>query len=150
MERRNFLRKLFGIGVVAAASKVPALAKEEPEVFKIEDMFEQPFEGNKNLYYLKEDSWLAKEFSKVAGDRIVSHKYFQYYEPATELAVPIKEEYTKADFQQILLYPQIHYHKYDYFCRGCVGGKDRGLFRLTKNEKEGFYFVQFFNARKPE
>lgn len=147
MKRRDFLRKLFGIGAAVAVSKVPVLAKDEPETFKIEDMFEQ-HEGNNRLYYLKKDSWLNKELIKTLGERYLPNKYFYSYCPATELGLPIKDEYTKADFQQILLYPTLSYHKEQYFCRGIVKGKETGVMRLYKDERNGVYEVTFFEANR--
>ena len=79
MERRNFLKRLFGIGVGAALASVPAIAKmKEEETFTIDDMFE-PCDGNKNLFYLKTDSWLESEIRNELGDRFVNERYFAYY-----------------------------------------------------------------------
>lgn len=149
MERRNFLKKLFGIGAVVAVSKVPVLAKDKSETFKIEDMFEQQ-DGNSALYYLKKDSRLNKDLADVLGDRYVDTKWFQYYNPQHSLAIPIKEEYTKADFQQILMFPKISYHKSEYFCGHNIRGTEYGLVKLFKDDKNGYYVVEFFSARKPE
>ena len=149
MKRRDFLRKLFGIGAAVAVSKVPVLAKDKPETFKIEDMFEQ-HEGNNQLYYLKKDSWLNKELANVLGDRYVDRKWFRCYSPQYSLSIPIKDEYTKADFQQIIMFPKIDYHKRDYFCGENIRGTEYGLVKLFRDDKNGYYVVEFFDARKPE
>ena len=75
MKRRNFLKRLFATGVGAALASVPAIAKvKEEETFTLDDMFE-PCDGNKNLFYLKTDSWLESEIRNELGDRFVDERY---------------------------------------------------------------------------
>ena len=114
MERRGFLKGLFGAGVgIAAMATVPAIGKTEEETFKIDDIFE-PCDGNGQLFYLKTDSWLEKEIRDILGDKFVDEKYFSYYLPIYNCYLPIKEEYTKEDFVNLLFVVKSKH--FDYFC----------------------------------
>ena len=143
MERRNFLKKLFGIGVGAALSTVPGIAKEE-ETFALEDMFERS-EGNSSLYLLKPDSWLNRELKKALEGHVVSRKNFACYYPAFNIYIPVKDRYTKKDFEPLILFAKSK--KNDYFCNDFCR-KDYGLCRLIKSLREDWYTVDFFQAVK--
>ena len=93
MERRNFLKRLFNVGVGAAAlATVPAIAKtDKKETFKIEDLFDK-CSGNGQLYYLKPDTWLEQEIRDILGNRFVDKQYFSCYYPLHNCYLPIKEE----------------------------------------------------------
>lgn len=146
MERRGFLKRLFATGVGAALATVPAIAKQK-ESFKIDDMFE-PCGGNRQLFYLKTDSWLEKEIRDILGDRFVDEKYFSYYLPLFNCYLPIKEEYTKEDFDNLLLV--VKSKQFDYFCdsRGNQG-KQYGAVRIFK-DKNGYYKIDMYQARNPK
>lgn len=147
MKRRGFLKRLFGIGVGAALATVPAIAKEKKETFKIDDMFE-PCDENGQLFYLKTDSWLEREIRDILGDRFVDNKYFCYYLPICNCYLPIKEEYTKEDFDNLLLV--VRSKQFDYFCdsRGNQG-KRYGTVRIFKDNK-GYYTISMYQARNPK
>jgi hypothetical protein len=148
MERRNFIKRLFGIGAAAALASVPVIAKtNSEETFKIDDIFE-PCDGNKQLFYLKTDSWLEKEIRDVLGERFVDEKYFSYYCPIFNCYLPIKDEYTRKDFEGFLL--TVKTKKYDFFCDH-VGnhGKQYGAMRLFKEERDVYYKIDMYQARKP-
>ncbi len=145
MERRGFLKRLFGASVgIAAMATVPAIAKQK-ESFKIDDMFE-PCGGNRQLFYLKTDSWLESEIRDILGDRFVDEKYFSYYLPILNCYLPIKEEYAKEDFDNLLLV--VKSKKFDFFCDH-VGnhGKQYGAMRLFKDD--GYYRIDMYAARNP-
>lgn len=149
MERRNFLKRLFNVGVGAAALvTVPAIAKpKDEESFKIDDIFE-PCDGNRQLFYLKGDSWLEQEIRDILGDRFVDKQYFSCYYPLYNCYLPIKEEYTKEDFENFLI--TVKSKKYDYFCDQ-VGnrGTQYGAMRLFK-DKDGYYRTELYQARNPK
>ena len=145
MERRNFLRKLFGISMGAAAVvAVPAIAKTKDE-FTIDDMFDA-CDGNKQLFYLKKDSWLEKEIRDILGDRFVDEKYFNFYEPLFNCYLPIKEKYTKKDFENLLLV--VKSKKFDYFCDST--GNNGSAMRIFKDEPNGYYRIDMYHARNPK
>ena len=146
MERRNFIKRLFGIGAAAAASSVPALANVE-ERFTIDDMFDQ-VDTNKNLYYLKKYCWLHDELSKIFGDRIVDRKYFAWYYPISNIYLPIKNSYTEKDFEPILTWAKFQPES-DHFCNGYMK-EGKGLCRILKYDKQGVYKFDFFWARDPK
>ena len=146
MERRNFIKRLFGVGAAAAASSVPALANVEKR-YMIEDMFDQ-VDTNKNLYYLKKDCWLNNELSKIFGDRVVDRNYFQYYLPVHNVYIPIKDSYTKKDFEPIFTWAKYQPDFY-YFCNGFMR-EEKGLCKILKEDKKGVYKFDFFSARNPK
>lgn len=151
MERRNFIKKIFGLGAAAAVSAVPLMGtgRTTEETFKIEDMAAQ-CPGNKNLWYLKKDSWLNKELSKILGRRVVDRKYFSYYDPKRDMLIPVKNEYTRDDFQALLLWAESEYD-FNYFCDGTEnGGVETGLCRFILNRTGNAYTVEFFSARNPK
>ena len=149
MERRNFLKKLLGIGVGAAAmATVPALSKpKDEEAFTLEDLFDR-CEGNSSMYFLKEDSWLNNELKKAMGDRYVSRKYFRYYYPLFNLYLPVKEKYTKDDFEPLFLF--VKSKPFDYWCNELNRGKETGVMRIIKDIKEDYYQINFYNCRNPK
>ena len=147
MERRGFLKRLLRLGVGAALASVPAIGKTEEETFKIDDIFE-PCDGNGQLFYLKTDSWLEKEIRDILGDKFVDEKYFSYYLPIYNCYLPIKEEYTKEDFVNLLFVVKSKH--FDYFCdsRGNQG-KQYGAVRIFK-DKNGYYRIDMYAARNPK
>lgn len=151
MKRRNFIKKLFGIGVGAAAmATIPAIANNDEE-FTIEELFDR-CSGNGQLFFLKTDSWIEDEIRNILGDRFVDVKYFNYYEPLFNCYLPIKEKYTKKDFENFFLV--VKSKKFDYFCDhvGNVGngGKKIGAMRLFKDTKNGYYKIDLYHARNPK
>ncbi len=151
MERRNFIKKIFGLGAAAAVSAVPLMGtgRITEETFKIEDIAEQGT-GNKNLWYLKKDSWLNKELSKILGQRVVERNYFSYYDPKRDMLIPVKDEYTREDFQVLLLWAESEYD-FNYYCDGTAnGGVETGLCRFIINRTGNAYTVDFFRARNPK
>lgn len=152
MERRNFLKRLFKVGVGAAALAtvpVPAIAKPKDEKrFKIDDIFE-PCDGNRQLFFLKGDSWLEKEIRNILGEHFVDEKYFRCYDPIYNCYIPVKDTYNKDDFKPFLLF--VKSKKFDYFCDH-VGnyGKQFGAMRLFKEEKDGYYRIDMYQARNPK
>ena len=150
MERRNFIKRLFGIGVGAAAlATVPGIAKtKEKETFKLEDIFEQ-CDGNKQLFFLKTDSWLEQEIRDILVDKFVDEKYFSCYDPIFNCYIPVKDEYTRKDFESFLL--TVKTKKYDYFCDQTRNhGKKYGAMYLSKYEKDGYYAINMYQARNPK
>lgn len=150
MDRRNFLKKL-GIGLgAAAAATVPSIAKERKEEYTIEDMFVQ-HDGNSNLFYLKEGCWLDDEIKKMLGKRYVDKKYFSHYLPMYGLPLPMKEKYTKDDFEPFVLLLKEE-KKYAYFCDDAFkhkGGFGESVLRLFRENKKGYYKFEMFEARNP-
>ena len=150
MERRNFLKRLFGATVGAAAlATVPGIAKtKEEETFTLDDMFE-PCDGNKNLFYLKTDSWLEGEIRNELGDRFVDERYFACYYPLFNLFLPVKDRYTRGDFTTLLL--ALNSHKFDFFCdsRGNQG-KQYGAIRIYRKDNNNFYSIDMYQARNPK
>ena len=147
MERRNFIKRLLGIGAAAAVSTIPALAKEK-ETFTWEDLA-IACTGNKDLFYIKQDSWLNQELVKLMGDRVVDRKYFSYYDPRRDILIPVKDRYTKEDFTGLLLWVKTLY-SFNYYCNGTGnGGVETGLCRFIRDKKNNVYHVDFFAARNP-
>lgn len=148
--RRDFLKKLFGIGAFAAASTLPTIAKEKENVeYTIDEMFDV-CKGNGSLFYLKKDSWLNKKLGDLLGDRLVDRKYFKYYCPLFNILIPIKETYTEDDFNPIFYHIQAK-EPWEYYCGEIgYGGKEYGVIRMYKDEKKGFYTIDMFAARNPK
>lgn len=148
MKRRNFINKLFGIGIGAAAmATIPAIANNDEE-FTIEELFET-CSGNGGLYFLKTDSWIEEEIRNILGDRFVDKKYFNFYEPLFNCYLPIKEKYTKKDFENFFLV--VKSKKFDYFCDYVGnGGKPVGALRLFKDTKNGYYKIDLYHAINPK
>ena len=147
MQRRNFLKKLFGVGVGAAAlATVPAIAKKE-ETFSLDDLFYQ-CDGNSDLYFLKPDSWLNNELKKAFGDKVVSRDYFSYYYPLSNVYIPIKEKYDKRDFDALIQFAKAN--RFDYWCGDTYKGKEFGLCRLSQYRKENYFKVVLYNCRNPK
>lgn len=148
MERRNFIKKLFGFSLGAAAmATVPAIAKTDDE-YTIDDLFDA-CSGNSELFYLKTDSWIEKEIKSILGDRLVDEKYFSCYYPVFNCYLPIKEKYTKEDFETFFLF--VKSKNFDYFCDSIGnGGKPFGAMRIFKDERDGHYKIDMFQARNPK
>jgi len=148
MERRNFLKRLLGLGAATVAASVPIIAKESEETFTIKDIAE-PCSGNKNLWYLKKDCWLDKELKQILGKRVVDRKYFSYYDTKRDMLIPVKDEYTREDFQALLLWAESEYD-FNYYCDGTAnGGVETGLCRFIINRTGNAYTIDFFRARNP-
>ena len=165
MKRRNFIGKLFriGTGVAATAVAAPVIAKAKgkektQETFTIEDAFIQPYDGNKDLYYIKKNSLLNQELMKAIGDHYLPREKFGNYLPVFNQYVPVKDEYTIEDFRQLIMYLEDKRRNFDFFCDGEVMGEEVGLIRLIRQyryhlktgEKEnlGYYKIDLFEAYK--
>lgn len=149
MERRGFLKRLFGAGVgVAAMATVPAIAKTE-ETFTFEDIAFR-CSGNDTLWYLKKGCWLDKELNDILGKRVVDRKYFNYYDPKRDIRIPIKEKYTREDFMGLILWAKAQYD-FNYYCNGTAnGGIETGLCRFTYDKMGNCRQVDFYSARNPK
>lgn len=148
MQRRNFLKSLFGFSALAAATMVGAKPLKD-DTFAWDDV---TFlcTGNKDLFYIRKDSWLNQELEKIMGDRVVDRKYFSYYEPKRDILIPVKDRYTKEDFNGILLWAKSLY-PFNYYCNGTGnGGIETGLCRFIRDNRHGMYEVEFFSARNPK
>ena len=150
MERRNFLKRLFGAAAAATAvSVVPSLAKKSDETFTIDDIT-QICDGNHNLFYLKNGCWLDNELKSILGDRVVDKRYFSYYDPRRDLLIPVKDSYTKDDFLTLILWAKGEYG-FNYYCNGIANhGVESGLCRFIKDDRRDAYHVDFFRARNPK
>ena len=138
-----------GLSAAAAAATIPALGKKNEDTFTIEDIAEQ-CNGNKNLWYLKKGCWLDNELKKILGNKVVDRKYFSYYDPKREMLIPVKDEYTKNDFQALLLWAESG-NAFNYYCAGVAdGGVEAGLCRFIVNRNGNAYHVDFFAARNPK
>ena len=114
MERRNFLKKLFNIGIGAAAMTVPVIAKpESKETFSLKEAF-LTHDGNKNLFYIKKDSQLNQELMKAIGDHYLPKDNCGCYYPLFKHYIPIKDEYTIEDFRQVIMFLEDSREHFDY------------------------------------
>lgn len=148
MERRNFLKKLFGgVAAVTAASVVPSVAKDKEETWTIDELFER-CDGNDNLYYLREDSWLNKELIDIMGEQYVDQRYFSYYLPLHNVYLPVKEKYEKRDFDMIK--DCLRYHEYEHFCSRECKGIDIGVMRIFKERNGKYFTINLYGARNPK
>lgn len=155
MKRREFLKRLFGIGVGAAAMTVPGLAKAaSKETFTLDEAF-IPHDGNELLYYIKKDSILNKELMKVLGDRYLPKDKFGCYRIVRNQYLPIKDEYTIDDFKQLIMFLEDKMNHFEYFCDGIYRDLDVGLLRLYKvdgpstlGKNNGYYELVLFQAFK--
>ena len=148
MERRGFLKRLFGLGVGAAAMTVPGLAKAaSKDTFTIEDNFIQ-CDGNSNIYVIKKDSLLNKELMKAIGDHYLPKDKFGCYYPMHNHYIPIKDSYTVEDFNQLIMFLKDMRGHFRYFTDGQYRDNEVGLLELFKNEKGGYYQPEFFEAFK--
>lgn len=149
MQRRNFLKSLFGFSALAAATMVGAKPLKEDDTFTIDDIAIQ-CTGNKGLFYIKQDCWLNKELNEIMGERVVDRKYFSYYDPRRDILIPVKDKYTKEDFTGVLLWAKSLY-PFNYYCNGTGnGGIETGLCRFIRDNRHGMYEVEFFSARNPK
>ena len=149
MERRNFIKRLFGAGVgIAAMATVPAIAKTE-ETFAFDDIAFR-CSGNDSLWYLKKGCWLDKELNEILGKRVVDRKYFSYYDPKRDIRLPVKEKYTREDFMGVILWAKAQY-EFNYYCNGTAdGGVETGLCRFIFDKREKCYQTEVFSARNPK
>ena len=148
MERRGFLKRLFGAGVgIAAMTTVPAIAKTE-ETFTFEDIAFR-CSGNDSLWYLKKGCWLDKELNDILGKRVVDRKYFSYYDPKRDIRLPVKEKYTREDFMGIILWAKAQYD-FNYYCNGAANDGEAGLCRFIFDKREKCYQTEVFSARNPK
>ena len=102
MQRRNFLKGLFGAIAATAAASVPTLAKKVDSTFTLEDIAFR-CSGNSNLWYLKKGCWLDNELNEILGKRVVDRKYLYGSHsyagrPAHHLAKVAKIAYSPASF----------------------------------------------------
>lgn len=155
MKRRNFLGKLFriGTGVAATAVAVPVMGKikgkQTPqETFTIEDAFIQPYDGNKDLYYIKKDSLLNQELMKALGDHYLPRDKFGCYHPVFNQYIPFKDRYTVEDFRQLIMLLEDKRKHFEYFCDGEHQSLDIGLIRLIRYKKNDYYKIDLFEAFK--
>ena len=148
MERRGFLKRLFGLGVGAAAMAVPVLAKTaSKETFTLDEAFIK-HDGNKDLYYIRKDSVLNQELMKALGDHYLPKDKFGCYYPVYRQYVPIKDEYTIEDFRQLIMLLEDARDHFDYFCDGQLREGEAGLVRLIKDRSGKFYKIDLFQAFK--
>ena len=151
MKRRNFLKNLFkGAAVatvaVATGNVAKAITKEEKEEFEITELFNQPYPGNTNLYCLKRGTWLEKEILNALGDKFIPDtKAFSFYSPVYNIYLPVKDTYTKSDFEAIINWCKFGspFDKYCYY-----GMQDNpSLCRMYRDERKGCYKFDFYGAR---
>lgn len=150
MERRNFLKKLFGgVAAVTAASVVPSVAKDKEETWTIDDLFAK-CDGNDNLYYLRKDSWLNKELIDIMGEQYVDQRYFSYYLPLHNLYLPVKEKYEKRDFD--IIKDCLRHQEYEHFCSGAAlyNGNGIGVMRIIKERNGKYFTIDLYGARNPK
>lgn len=149
MERRGFLSRLFkGAAVVGAAAVTGGLtntiAKDTPETFAIDDLF-WTFDTNKDLYELRNGTWLEEEMIAAMGDSLLLGKdKFSYYDPLFNIYIPIKERYDKRDFEPII--NCIKQRKFDKYAFHYVKGTPV-LFRMYRDEKNGVFKPELFSGR---
>lgn len=146
MKRREFLRKLFGIGLATAAMTVPGVSKtKEEDTFTLDEAFIQ-CDGNKNLYYVKKDSKLNQELMKAIGDHYLPTDKFGCYYPVNNQFLSIKDNYSIDDFAQLILLLNDKREKFQYFCDGRMKDEKIGLLCLIKDNKGKFYKLELFEA----
>lgn len=149
MERRNFLKRLFGAIAATAATSVPTFAKKDDSTFTFEDIAFR-CSGNNELFYLKKDCWLDKELNEILGKRVVDRRYFNYYDPKRDIRIPVKEKYTREDFMGIILWAKAQYD-FNYYCNGTAnGGVETGLCRFLFDKRENCYKTEVYSARNPK
>ena len=148
MQRRNFLKGLFGAVAATAAASVPMLAKKNDNTFTLEDIAFR-CSGNSDLWYLKKGSWLDTELNEILGKRVVDRKYFSYYDPRRDIRFPAKEKYTREDFMGIILWAKAQY-VFNYYCNGVANGGEAGLCRFIFNKRENCYQTEVYSARNPK
>lgn len=105
MERRNFLKKL-GLGVAISSLPIKSSAKEPNKTFSFDELFYKPYEGNKDLVYVKNESFLARKIydTKAVNENFKSEFLTGTYYPVRDVYVELKEEYTEADFNGLFAY----------------------------------------------
>lgn len=149
MKRRGFLSRLFkGAAVVGAAAVTGGLtnsiAKETLETYDINDLF-WTFDTNKNLYELRNGTWLEEEMIAAMGDKLLlGEDKFSYYNPVYNIYIPIKERYDKRDFEPIItLIKQKKFEKYAFhYMKGTPV-----LFRMYRDDRNGVFKPEFFSGR---
>ena len=148
MERRGFLKRLFGLGIGAAAMTVPGLAKAaSKETFTLDEAFIH-HDGNENLYYIKKNSVLNQELMKALGDHYLPKDKFGCYYGVHNQYIPVKDEYTIEDFRQLIMFFEDKRERFDYFCDGQLRDVEPGLIRLIKDRSGKFYHIDLFQAFK--
>lgn len=103
MDRRNFLLKAT---LGAVASLIPNNSEAKEKIYKFDDLFYKPFEGNKDLVYVKNESFLARMIydTKAVNENFNSEFLTGTYYPVRDVFVELKEEYTETDFNGLFAY----------------------------------------------
>ena len=149
MDRRGFLRRMFGAGAAVAASGIGISAKDKDGTVSWEDLTVQ-CTGNENLFYLKPNGWLNKELVNAFGDKVVDRQHFNYYYPVRDILIPIKETYTKEEFGTFILWAKSQQNMFNHFCNGIAEGTEMGICRFFRDWKIGAYVPTFFAANNPK
>ena len=135
MERRKFLKKL-GLGVAISSLPIKSSAKEANKTFSFDELFYKPFEGNNNLVYVKNDSFLARKIynTKAVNENFKGEFSTGTYYPVRDVYVELKEEYTEADFNGLFAYliNRSNWQKLIPF-KNTVVGKSPMRFIINKN-----------------
>ena len=146
MNRRNFLAKLgFGIGALSFPNNVKS--KEHSKlIYSFNDIFYCPYEGNKNLIYVKDNSILAdKIYATGKVDKNFKSEYSTgIYFPVRDIFIELKDEYTEQDFNSIIFYLN-NKNKYLWKFIPFTGGKSgRSPMRFILN-KERYMQTEFLS-----
>jgi len=107
MLRRNFLKGLFAGSCALATGRLQAKSEPEKKVYKFDELFYRPYEGNQNLVYVRNDSPLAKLIYTTEGgvDGEYTSEYNPgFYYPVRDVLIGLKDEYTDRDFDGLKAY----------------------------------------------
>lgn len=114
MNRRDFLRRI-GFGALVTAVPVVQAKAEAKKTYRFDELFYQPYEGNKNLYYVKEGTFLSDELYKEFVERPTEGEYTHgIYYPVRDILIEKKDEYTVEDFNGLFNYVRGREYK-DYY-----------------------------------
>ena len=137
MNRRKFLRNL-GIGLGALTLPKEANSQETKKLtYKFDEIFYRPYEGNKNLIYVKDNSILAdKIYATGKVDKNFTSKYDTgIYLPVRDVYIELKDEYYEQDFAGIIFYLKNH---------------DKNIYKLIpfRNQKLGQSPMRFISNKE--
>jgi len=114
MKRTQFLKSLFVGAIALTAIPITKAISPEKEKFSFDEIFHRPW-NNQSLVYLKSDSEIYKTIRKSVENRVVEKERFRHYLGVYDILIPVKQEYTIADFDHVIMAIQSGYKRHNFY-----------------------------------